>query len=53
MILYIIRNKNFSIEDSINELEKLIESYTSTATDARKLIQKAFKDHVNASLNIV
>lgn len=52
-ILYMIKNKDYSIEDSINKLEELIKSYNSTATDARKLIQKGFKDHVNTNLNII
>ncbi|AUN26513.1 hypothetical protein RSJ21_15245 [Clostridium botulinum] len=51
-IMYIIENKNYSIEDSIVKLEELINSYTANVTDARKLIQKGFKDHVNKALNI-
>lgn len=51
-IIYIIENENYSIEDSIDKLEEFIDSYSSNASDARKLIQKGFKDHINKNLNI-
>lgn len=51
-IMYIIKNTELTLEDSINKLEQFIDSYESKASDARKLIQKGFKDHVNELLNI-
>lgn len=52
-ILYIIKNKDYSIKDSISKLEELIKSYNADVSESRKLIQKGFKEHINNNLNIV
>lgn len=51
-IIYIVVYKGYSIDNSIAKLEELINSYVSKTSDARKLIQKGFKDHVNKVLDI-
>ncbi|KHS56708.1 hypothetical protein QX51_12050 [Terrisporobacter othiniensis] len=51
-IIYILKNTELSLEDAIKKLEELIESYNAKASDARKLVQKGFKEHVNKILNI-
>lgn len=51
-VIYIISFTNLNIIESIETLEKLLDSYEANVSNSRKLIQKGFKNHVNKSLNI-
>jgi thiol-disulfide isomerase/thioredoxin len=53
-IIYIIENAEYDITNSIEKLEKCLKEYNKDeeTSEARKLIQRGFKDFVVSSLKI-
>ncbi|MGN4750257.1 AIPR family protein [Bacillus cereus group sp. MYBK220-1] len=52
-IIYLVSFTNLTIEQSINKLEELLDTYEVDTPKSRKLIQKGFKEFVNNELNII
>lgn len=51
-IIYIIEFTNKKVEEAIQKLEELLKQYPAEVAEARKLIQKGFKDFVDEDLGI-
>ena len=51
-IIYIISFTTHSIEESIDMLEKFLKEYNADVAESRKLIQKGFKDFIDAELHL-
>lgn len=51
-ILYILENSSSTIEKAIEGLERIINDYDVDVSNARKLIQKGFKENLNGFLGI-
>ncbi|UED78384.1 AIPR family protein [Lysinibacillus sp. CD3-6] len=50
-IIYLITFSELNISDAIEHLENLLKSYNADVSEARKLIQKGFRDHLESSFN--
>ncbi|WP_337983762.1 AIPR family protein [Lysinibacillus sp. C5.1] len=50
-IIYLITFSQLNIPDAIEHLENLLKSYNADVSEARKLIQKGFRDHLESSFN--
>lgn len=52
-VIYMIYFSDIEIVEAIYRLEELIKTYDSKVSDARKLIQKGFKDHLDDKMKII